>query len=78
MATVCCTGCGLLLSRVRWCGLNVIWRESFLISVPHSFEQVLQIVGVQLCVKQRSSHTCSTNARLELNQPVCCVCVCRN
>ena len=48
----------------------MIWLESFLVPVPHGFVEALQVVGIELCVKQRSSSPCSTNARFEACQPV--------
>ena len=48
----------------------MIWLESFLVPVPHGFVEALQVVGIELCVKQWSSSPCSTNARFEACQPV--------
>jgi hypothetical protein len=47
----------------------VIRLESFLISVPHGFIEVFQVVGIELCVEQGSSGTCSMDAGFEACHP---------
>lgn len=47
----------------------MIWWESFLVSLPHSLVEALQVVRVELGVKERGCGACSTDAGLEVYKP---------